>query len=404
VLTINRYFIFTCLWSVFTSVHTLTKPIKAVTAVPVADLLLQRMETIYPGKNTWKCYQTLALEGKKTNIQACPRVHQLLFNEQVTILEQRGDEVLVEIPHLFYLSGKNKQRKYNKYWSHKKNFISYAALQKRNLSLDKIPKPIQFLSKNIEQANHNVVILLFPFHDKKTGRIFSAGTRFVRSKRKKSNGSIAVWALNPAKKTFTRLSLPKKICITSIPTDTNKKRQSFVNIVQRWAHLSDRFIPYVWGGCSFTAPCQKKMITLKKPSTFVLKKKAQPASGFDCTGLVARATQMANIPYFFKNSLTAATYLHKIKNHKNIAPGDLLYFRGHMMIVSDISANKIIEARTHFHGFGKCHEAQLSTIFKGIKNYKQLLAACVQGETLLRLNSNGDIVERVRATFLKLPA
>jgi len=403
---INRYFIFTCLWSMFTAVHALKKPIKAFTAVPVADLLLQPMETIYPGKNIWKCYQTLALEGKKTNIRSCPRVHQLLFNEQISILEQRGDEVLVEIPHLFYLARRNKKRKCNRYWSHKKNFISCAALQEKNLQPKKIPKPIQFLKNNIEQENHGIVILLLPFHDKKTERIFSAGTRFVQAGTKKKNSSIAVWAFDPAKNTFAKLSIPKKICITSIPTDKNKRRKRFVKIVQRWAHLPGAFIPYVWGGCSFTQRCQKNMISVKNTphsTTFVLTEQTQQASGLDCTGLVARAAQMVNIPYFFKNSLTAAISLDKIKTYKNIAPGDLLYFRGHMMIVSDIRANKIIEARNHFHGFGKCHEAQLSAVFKGIKNYKQLLAACTQGETLFRLNSNGKIVEKLKATFLKLP-
>lgn len=388
--------------------NTQQRPKRAVTIVPVANLVLQRMATLFPGKNPWNCYQNISLEGSKKTARSCPRVHQLLFNEQVEIIHCAGDELLVKIPHVFYTSGIDKK---NEYWAHKKNFISLEALEKKGLNSDLFPAPIRFSDKTIEKANTNTITLLFPFKDRTHHRTFSAGTRFVRAHPGANGPTVKVWAFNPATVRFDLISIPKHLCLSNPPKTSRQKRKLFVKLLKRWAHLPAGFIPYVWGGCSFTAPYKKNMITCKqmtiKPretiSVFLPKKGRKTVTGFDCSGVIARAAQACNIPYFFKNSSTALQQLKPITSYKQLAEGDLLYIKGHLMVVSDIKNNRLIEARSHCHGYGKVQEIKLSDEFQGIETYQQLLAACLTNKRLKRLDSRGAFTKSYTAKLLKLP-
>ena len=137
---------------------------------------------------------------------------------------------------------------------------------------------------------------------------------------------------------------------------------------------------------------------------FWKKKKGEMATGFDCSGVIARAAHACNIPYFFKNSSTALQQLKPIVSYEQLAEGDLLHIKGHLMVVSDIKNNKIIEARSHWHGFGKLQEIKLSDEFQGVKTYKQLVDACLANKRLARLDSAGSVFEKIQsATLLKLP-
>ncbi|MCK5632333.1 hypothetical protein KAH94_01150 [bacterium] len=414
---LNKKIIFSLLLVIITpksfnaSKKIITQEINAVTIVPVADATLQKLGKLYSQKRENKRYTISALEGKKTDAHSCPRVHQLLFNEQVQIIDQQGDEYLIRIPNVFYITKNNKQKKYNTYWSHKKNFITLKTLKQKGINLNHLPQPIHH-NKTSEYQNKNIVTLTMPFYDKKTDKTFSAGTRFVRAFPKKSKNATSVFIINLKKNKIDIISVPQKLCLTSYPKNKKEQRDLFIKIIQKWAHLSDGFIPYVWGGCSFTKLYNKQMIShptqinrnKKHASIFKNKNKNMLVSGFDCTGLVCRAAQIIGIPYFFKNSFTAAQYLTKITNFNKLKQGDILYFPGHVMIVSDIKKNTILEARTHTHGFGKLHEKKLGTIFKGIRDYKTLISFCKQKKPLKRLDINGKICQTIiQAQFLQLP-
>jgi len=380
---------------------------EGIVVVPVADLTLANLKTLYGEKNTKNLYNSLPFEGKRWSSQACPRAHQLLFNEQVTIIRKQGDEILIEIPNVFYTTNKGKQ---HRYWTHKKNIIELEKLKKKGIDLTFLPQPIDF-STNIYNTNQNTVTIVEPFHNRKTGQTYSAGTRFVKARNTNKKGTIPIFALNTNPFRLKKMNIPKKICSLKKHTPSEKRKQ-FVHILKKWAHLHNGFIPYVWGGCSFTKPykrgsIQKKLVTVEKKQSihvFAHKNKNHIAKGFDCTGLVVRAAQICEIPYFFKNSSTVAHSLDKLNRYDDLQNGDILHINGHIMVVSNIEKNKIIEARSHGSGFGKVQEISLGALFQNIKNYKQLFATCKNKKLFIRLDSQKKATKKITGRFLKLPA
>jgi len=375
---------------------------KAVIIVPVADLTLQKIKTIYPKKTTQEGYKNLALEGIKKSAHSCPRVHQLLFHEQVDVLCQHGDELLIAIPNCFYLSNGTKG---NRYWTHKNNLC----LISKNLDVPKLPSQISFCGKNMKTANRNTITLLLPFYDKKNKRTFSAGTRFIRAEKKSNGQQILAWSLNKKGTGFDVLQIPRALCFQNSFLTKKEKREFFVELLRKWSASQRKYIPYVWGGCSFTNLYNKAMIYAKHTNNqtapvFWQRTKHQIASGLDCSGAVLRAAQIFNIPYFCKNSTTATQQLTKIKNAGNLQNGDLFSISGHILIVSDKKNNKLIEARSHYHGYGKLHEKKISEVFDQIETYEQLIAHSNAGKTFFRLDSTGKKADKFnKITFLKLP-
>lgn len=57
--------------------------------------------------------------------------------------------------------------------------------------------------------------------------------------------------------------------------------------------------------------------------------------GYDCSGLVLRAVQLAGIRYFCTNTTTARLALQDLLAHEALEVGDLILIYGRVMIVSD---------------------------------------------------------------------
>jgi len=374
---------------------------KAFVAVPVVDLV----------GNRCKNYNSFPLESKKESF-LCPRIHQLLFNEVVQILETTKTEAKVKISNLFYVTKKNPKNPQDTYWTQKKNLILFDQLKKKGLQLKYIPEPIQYSSPNMYQVNKNTITIKFPFYDPITKQLFSAGTRFIKTDTGATE-NYTVFVFDKKSFTFKKTNIPTHICFSNEPKSNAQKRDDFVTMVKQWANLQKGFIPYVWGGCSFTRSCQKNNIV-----TITCKDKKQdkmvpifirpdytksPMTGLDCSGIIARAAQLCNIPYFYKNTTTAEQYLKKLKDLKTVENGDLLFYSGHIMIVSDKKNNKVVEARTNGYGCGKVQEIPLCKVFKEIESYDDLCTLKKNKKPLYRLDKNGNIVKSIKSfDFLKL--
>ncbi|MGB8367272.1 MAG: hypothetical protein WCD44_02830, partial [Candidatus Babeliales bacterium] len=154
------------------------------------------------------------------------------------------------------------------------------------------------------------------------------------------------------------------------------------------------YIPYVWGGFSFTST--------KKISSFSLKneKIVSPKTGFDCAGIIARSAQICNIPYFYKNTTTIKQFLSPITHINNLMPGDIIWIPGHVMVIADLKNNTLIEARGYNHGYGKIHEIPLSEEFKGISTYKELFNIYQNKKTITRLDHKGNEQEKINNLLL----
>lgn len=174
------------------------------------------------------------------------------------------------------------------------------------------------------------------------------------------------------------------------------------------------FIPYVWGGCSYTTLCTDPYFQLKtvrskhrphaKPRRYFEYPTChtQPYNGFDCAGLILRAAQASGIPYFYKNTFTILQNLEPLQPEDQIANGDLIWLPAHIMIISDVEQNLCIEARHYAQGYGKVHETPIHKIFKDINNYQDLRAAHFSQNLIDRLNRHQKSAQKVKIKILKL--
>jgi len=391
------------------------KPIKAFVTVPVVDLVGQSICTGKKKENPFIDYDNFPLQSN-VGSNCCMRLHQIVFNDIVEILESTKHEVKIKIGSAFYVTKNNVKNPQDTYWADKKNFITLEELEKKGIPISFIPKPIHYKDINPETTNKDIVTLKFPFSDKITNQTFSAGTRFVKSKNSSSATTspgfnkkyFEVYVFDKNNFAYKKIFIPKKICQNHEITSNKEKRKEFVNLIKKWTHLHNGFIPYVWGGCSFANTCKKDNIITKihqgTPVYVRPSYQCVPLTGLDCSGLVVRAAQICGIPYFCKNTFTITQYLPKINTLKDLKNGDLLVYRGHVQIVSDIKNNKLIEARTNKYGCGKVQEVCLCKVFERISSYKQLFALKRERKKLKRIDLKENPVQNIDGfDFFRLP-
>ncbi len=366
---------------------------KAVCIVPIADLVDAPTQLV-------SGYSSIPLSVKKFD-PICPRLFQVRFNDVVDVMGEQGSELLISLPHIFY-QRQNETIKNTNYWSLKKNFMLFKDLQNQGVDISKIPQPISFTHKTIPQQP--IVSLIHPFYDLKTKRLYSIGTRFVIAG--KPSGSVYnVYSYSPFHKAMTTVSIPSTHCIQ--PQATQKESiNNFVHLMRSWAHIKNGFIPYVLGGNSATQLCTKdqfKELPYKANSIYQRDGLSSPYGGMDCAGLIASGAQAAGIPFYYKNSLTIALNLRTLREYESIEDGDIIWFLGHVVVVSSVKDGLLVEARSYEHGYGKVHEIPLNEQFKGINTYQDLLTAYFKQQPLSRLDKQGEVKQIISSfKILKL--
>ncbi|MCX5922057.1 MAG: hypothetical protein NTX86_01885 [Candidatus Dependentiae bacterium] len=397
---------------------------KALVAVPIIDLVGSPIQDLIPNVSEPKAYKALPLCGGNTNkFLACPRMHQLLFNEVVTIIEVKNSEALIHIPNFFYMVN-GKATPQHAYWTPKKNLIMFKELVKQGVDLEKIPKSLSFRKKTIP-VDHNTVTLIMPYTDTTLPYTFSAGTRFIKVQdlstkedlsaealaKEEANNSpdiTRVYAFDKKSMSHKELAIPTSLLVSNENKEPKEKIKQFVDLLKQWAHQKNGFIPYVWGGCSFTKTnngeyeeIQQKTST-SVTSYFTLSDDQEtPKSGMDCSGLIGRAAQISGIPYFFKNTATVTSHLKPLHKNEVLEEGDIIWIPGHVMIVSNIEKNMLTEARARLNNcHGKIQEIALNKIFKGINSYQELIKAFHTKQPLYRLDLAGNVFETI--TTMKL--
>ena len=183
-----------------------------------------------------------------------------------------------------------------------------------------------------------------------------------------------------------------------------RKLRAFISHLKSWAHPVSGKIPYVFGGNSIqtfykpTAFTYKEFVFQDKKKTFYhrdKKDKAAPCAGIDCSHLVARAAHIAGIPYFARNTTTIMKDLSPLTKKDTVENGDLLVWKGHVAILSDIEKGLLIEDRGYSHGYGIVHEIPFSEQFKNITTIAQLKDAYFNNRPIIRLNKKGEKVETI---------
>lgn len=376
---------------------------QAVISVPIADLVGQPMVDLFSTTMAEKTYANLAVYGGPiTSDYACPRLHQLLYNDTVEVIKYKKDEVYIRIAHAFYIT-QSSTTPQACYWTLKNNITLLDTITEKNIAIDHIPEPIHFSDKNHTALNNkNIITLTQPHHDTVMNLTFSAGTRFIGIPQTKKRGSyIPVFAIDYATMQEQHIKIPTHKCMIYEEHKTKKERISdYVNLLTKWSHQKNGFIPYVWGGTSFVTTTNKPFVktcqTINGNEHFFYQFKndtSSPKNGFDCSGLITRATQICAIPYFCKNTTTITQCLEPLNQQTPLAEGDLILIRGHVMMVSNIQKNLLIEARAYGHGYGKLHEIPIKQVFENVNSYKDLLDIYYNKKSIKRKDSQGVIQE-----------
>lgn len=359
-------------------------PYKAIVIKPVIDLLGDYIPT-----NASSIYDTLGYAGASNNA-ACKRVHQLLFGQIVTVLQETHDQVKIEVPSVYYVVG-DKPDKHITFWTQKEGILSIESLPLHTRTLlEGTPRSYFFSLKK-------------PLYVSALRATLSAGTRFY-IKELLPQHKISVYVFHAACQSIKEIIFNRSDGILARSHSTYPPadyRSALVNLLREWAEMHNGFIPYVWGGCSYTTRLNDGEFTRKNTASAGEEVydwpsfSATPKTGFDCSGIILQAATMLGFPYYFKNSHTVMKCLAEVTADESIKKGDIIWIPRHVMVVADADNATIIEARSYGHGFGKVQELPLSHVFQGIHTFKELQEAIIKQKPLQRLDAQQQPVQEI---------
>lgn len=388
-----QYIILCCLLAVPSKSFTLKK---GIVVAAVADLIGDPIKQLFPDRTTEYAYAHLPWSCYRSHYAANARLHQLLFQEQVTIISTTPHEVCIEVPQVFYTTHSTNKPQ-TRYWTLKKNIMPLDTLSQHEQA--QLPPVIDFRAPHTVH-NRAVVSLLEPWHTKELGVTFSAGTRFKKTAAQPLKHMVTVYALDPKTCSMRILHIPQNKLHTQ-GSSRDQKIKDFIRICERWAHAQSGSIGYVLGGCSYLQThandnFKRAKSTLSKQSLYQYERPHEPVikTGLDCSNLILRAAQLAGLPYFYKNTYTVAQKLRPLSRGEQIESGDILWVPGHVLIISDAHKGTVIEAHSYDGGYGTVHEIQIANAFLGISSCAALAHAYRTGKALHRLDNKGNVQQR----------
>ncbi len=368
----------------------------ALVKVPSTDLSLGRLSrsqsSPYAYYNGFPC-------APNKGPSSCLRFHQLKFNELVKVRTRLEHEVECEVQHFFYRGHDKKE--YKTAWVLKRDLVFLHDLPSKAL-LSHIP-PSYKRNDHVSRYNKNVLTLTAPWADQRSGHTFSAGTRFVRCPSKDTKDSYSIFVIaGESLKSFVR-NVPRSLAVVTYPHNETAAAACFVRLLKSWAHERGGIIPYVFGGCSYNGKIIPRGFSLVSHGSssgevsYWQRNNLQPQSlsGFDCSSMILCAAQICGIPYFYKNSFTLCYAMDMLKKDEKLQNGDIIWYWGHVMVVSDVKKNLLIEAVGYDVGYGRVHEICIDKVFKQISTYPELIAAYHKGASLERLHSSGRPLKSV---------
>lgn len=381
--------------------------------VPVADLVSYPL--LQNSSHTFKSYENLPclFFSKKTEM---PRLGQLLFNEKVQIIEERSSEVRVLIDQRSYISAQNILLTHG-FWMDRSTIFLLEDLSMHDKN--KIPQHLSYSQKIA--ATENTIVLIEPWTllketlFSKRHITYSAGTRFTHAIHHKTiKDHYPVYIFNVSKKRFEVQHIPHSSCILENPTrDDHEKRKLFIALIRYWANRPNhKSFGYVLGGSSLVEEVEPNNFALQKRGPkeelfFVRphhKEKEQSfnthyltQTGIDCSNLVSRAAQIAGIPYYAGNTSTIKHVLKPLTRNDRIENGDIVVWKGHVIIISSISKNLIVEARGYEpSAYGIVQEIPLSERFKDIYTIKDLTESYFLKKKVSLLAKTGNVKETLK--------
>jgi len=310
------------------------------------------------------------------------RLHQLILNQPVYVLEEFGHEALVEMPGPYAISSSNKPV-HLKGWVLKKHLTPASILKRKKHKNASFPDTENL---GIKKGLGPHIALIKPYTIHEAGITLSAGTHFVIERELPGAYITSIW--DSKEHSFHPLSIPKSYAIAKINLSKEASINRFIGLVRFWATQKEGFIPYVLGGCSWTHnyknPRYKVVRGHKAGTVFEREEKTGGMhTGFDCSTLVYTAAKMAGIPYYCKNTRAIGHFLKPLKKNEFIERGDLILFSGHVAIISSVSPLKILQARGYSTGVGRVIENNALDLIVGVRTAEDLLAVYRKSQPLI---------------------
>ncbi|MCX5923502.1 MAG: NlpC/P60 family protein [Candidatus Dependentiae bacterium] len=319
------------------------------------------------------------------NSNGCHRSHQGLYNELVSIIEEKDGCFKIACNNVVYGYDSESKEKLNSFWVHKKDLVELKKLTDETLQVIPCPK----------YGQEPTIVLTYPW------KTFSAGTRFNHIPEQDTLTAYAIKRVDFTANAILIDFIAHKNALVETKKHMKAARKLFVKNIN---HLIDRVsstnkkgmnnvIPYVWGGSSFTIPYQDSNFYLADGS-WQRTGKNDPYSGYDCSEFVMRMAQIAGIEFPWKTTKVMEESKRALAKNEPLENGDLIWISGHVMIVSNIKRNEIIEARGYKSGYGRIHRLTLTEIFDGIKTYDDLLKKYHLGQAIQLKDKQGITVEK----------
>lgn len=325
----------------------------------------------------------------------CPRIHQGLFNECFEVLEISGNMIALSIPWAVYgydTHGKPLCR----YWAERKNIIFIDAIPNHHELLPTIP---QYAHKK------NVITLKRPFTGP-NGTRYSVGTQFVCAQDQHEPDAFHVMYLDTHIKSLKYFFIPRSHAFKSKKLSTAESRQDFIKLLTEFVDEIDQqtpynTIPYVWGGGSFTRAYSDDFI--EDAGRFHRKESETiPLCGYDCSLLVLRFAQIAQVPYNFKTTAMLEKYGKKFTPADTLQEGDLIWLQGHVVVITDIKNTLVTQAVGYENFVGKLHTIKLDQLLKKIHTWDDLLHAYYKKHQVMRLDKFGNNFKESPVKIFKL--
>lgn len=359
---------------------------------------LKLMQLILPTKSIEELYRELPY-SPETGQFSCARSFQLLFNEVVTIKEELDEEVLCEVCNAFYEDSETKEI-IKQFWMLKKNIVRLETVKTIFNDLSAVPQP--YAENKSVLKSDEILTLISPYLDVETGKIYSAGTRFVRSKQFDSDKNYCAIFCDFENKQVRKLFIDRDCAFTSADLTDSESIANFVNLLKKWANQDSKKIPFLWGGCSFTQvvdPSNYQLVNAVKAgqetSYWERQDLSTPHSGFDAALIILRAAQICSMPYFFKTTFTAMQNLEPIASADSLNNGDLIWYPGALAVISDLTNNTLIASFGYKNWNGIVQTVKLSQVFENIINYDDLLEAYYKQTPLRVLNALGEFTREI---------
>ena len=313
--------------------------------------------------------------------KSCGRSHQGLYNELVTCIEEKDNFVKIFFRNIKY----NTNASTSFFWTEKKNITPLKKMKQKNI-LQSIPHP--------EYGHHDTIILTYPWKD------FSVGTRFKHLPERDTRDGYAVIQADFVKNKIAHHIIPHANAMQEIQQSTESARQLFVtnikNLIDRVTNSDfNSVIPYVWGGSSFVHNYTDELFHQKSDGAWHRQENNSMYMGYDCSEFVMRMAQIAGLDFPWKTTIAIQSSKRKLSRYEQLENGDLIWFKGHVMIISDINRNEVIEARGYPSGYGRIHKIKLYELFENIETYDDLLESYHNNKSLRLKNKEGEFFKKI---------